>query len=188
VVQPIIAGIDEAGRGPLAGRVWAAAVIIDKVIDGVADSKKVSPKKRQQLAELIKKHAIAYAYGQASVVEIDTMNIHHATLQAMQRALDNLTVTPTYIKVDGLYVPKTNIVCEAFIKGDEHIYQISAASILAKVARDAEMLVLHEAYPHYGFLQHKGYGTKQHIAAVQKFGPCIHHRQTFLRKILAKSG
>ena len=174
-----IAGVDEVGRGPLAGPVVTAAVIIQERIEGVTDSKKLSAVKRKILALLIKEKAIAFAYGRAEVHEIDSLNIHHATLLAMKRAIEALTVKPTKVMVDGLFRPAINLDCEAVVGGDLSIYEIGAASILAKVARDAEMEALHLIYPQYGFDQHKGYATPLHKQALQQWGPCSHHRKSF---------
>lgn len=175
----MIAGVDEVGRGPLAGPVIAAAVILDIQIPGIQDSKTLSAKKREALAEQIKTGATAYAYGRAEVDEIDSLNIHHASLLAMKRAVEALAIQPTKVLVDGLYVPKIAIACEAVVKGDSLIYAISAASILAKVYRDAEMIELDKKYPGYGFAAHKGYGTKEHQTALQKLGLCDIHRKSF---------
>lgn len=178
----MIAGVDEVGRGPLAGPVIAAAVILDIQIAGIQDSKTISAKKREALAEQIKTYAKAYAYGRAEVDEIDRLNIHHATLLAMQRAVEALDLQPSKVWVDGLYVPKITIACEAVVKGDSLIYEISAASILAKVYRDAEMTEMDKQYPGYGFAAHKGYGTKEHQIALQKLGICEIHRKSFNTK------
>lgn len=175
----MIAGVDEVGRGPLAGPVVAAAVILDHLIPGIQDSKKISAKNRAHLAEQIKTHAIAYAYGRAEVEEIDQLNIHHATLLAMQRAIEALPVQPSKIWVDGLYTPNVALACQAMVKGDTLIYQISAASILAKVYRDAELTAMDSLYPGYGFAAHKGYGTQQHQKALALLGPCPIHRKSF---------
>lgn len=179
-IMQLIAGVDEAGRGPLAGPVVAAAVIIEEVIDGVKDSKKISEKNREILAEKIKCAAIAYAYGRAEPHEIDELNIHHATLLAMKRAIQGLGIKPSLILVDGLYIPDTGISSKAIVKGDSLIYQISAASILAKVARDHEMIQLDGVFPAYGFKQHKGYPTKMHRSMIEQHGlvPDI-HRMSF---------
>lgn len=173
------AGVDEVGRGPLAGPVVAAAVILDYPIEGITDSKKLTAKNRERLAESIKTHALAFAYGRAEVEEIDRLNIHHASLLAMQRAIEALTTQPSEVWVDGLYVPQISLACQAVVKGDSLIYQISAASILAKVYRDNEMLEMDSLYPGYGFAAHKGYGTKQHQLALQTLGPCPIHRRSF---------
>jgi ribonuclease HII len=175
----MIAGVDEVGRGPLAGPVVAAAVILDHPIPGIKDSKKISGKNRELLAEQIKKHALAYAYGRAEVEEIDHLNIHHATLLAMQRAIEALPIQPSKVWIDGLYIPQVNLACQAVVKGDSLIYQIAAASILAKVYRDAELTAMERLYPGYGFAAHKGYGTQQHQRALASLGPCPIHRKSF---------
>lgn len=181
-----IAGVDEVGRGPLAGDVIAAAVILDKPIEGLTDSKKLSHRKRLSLFDQIVTHAKSYAFGRASVMEIDTMNIHHATLLAMKRAVTNLTIMPNRILVDGLYCPQVAIPCEAIIKGDLTVPEISAASILAKVTRDHEMTAFDKIYPGYGFGDNKGYPTEAHRAALKVLGPCEIHRRSFgpIRAIL----
>lgn len=174
-----IAGVDEVGRGPLAGAVVTAAVILKKPIPGLMDSKKLSEKKRIELAEQIKNEAIAFAYGRAEVEEIDTLNIHHATLLAMKRAITDLAVEPEEILVDGIHLPVLNIPCRAIIQGDSLIPEISAASILAKVHRDQEMIQLDALYPGYGFAAHKGYATAMHQKALIDLGPSIIHRKSF---------
>ncbi|MDI1351742.1 MAG: ribonuclease HII, partial [bacterium] len=146
-----IAGVDEVGRGPLAGAVVTAAVILREPISGLADSKKLSEKKRKLLAIQIKEHAVAYAYGRAEVDEIDALNIHHATLLAMKRAIESLAVVPHSVMVDGIFTPQLSMPCKAIVQGDSLIPAISAASILAKVLRDEEMEALDEVYPGYGF-------------------------------------
>lgn len=175
----MIAGVDEVGRGPMAGPVVTAAVILNTPITGVRDSKLLSPKKRTQLAEEIKRHAICYAYGRAEVDEIDALNIHHATLLAMKRAIENLAIVPSEVWVDGLYKPSISIPCQAIVKGDSLIYQIAAASILAKVARDAEMEAMDDVYPGYNFSAHKGYPTREHQAALEKLGVSAIHRRSY---------
>lgn len=178
-------GVDEAGRGPLAGAVFAAAVILDpaKPIAGLADSKTLSEKKRDRLAIEIRERAWAYAIASASVVEIDEINILQATLLAMKRAVESLGRLDEHhhldVCVDGLHVPKIRHKSRAIVEGDRLIEEISAASILAKTARDAEMLVVDAEFPQYGFAQHKGYGTAQHLQALKTYGPCRHHRQSF---------
>jgi len=174
-----IAGVDEVGRGPLAGPVVAAAVILDAPIKGVMDSKLLSPAKRQKLALEIKEKAICYAYGRAEVAEIDQLNIHHATLLAMKRAIEGLAILPDKVLIDGAFTPKVAHMCYAIVKGDGLIFEISAASILAKVLRDDEMIEMDSLYPGYGFALHKGYGTKVHQQALQTLGPCAIHRQSF---------
>ncbi|MBI2786969.1 MAG: ribonuclease HII [Legionella longbeachae] len=175
----LIAGVDEVGRGPLAGAVVTAAVILKEPIDGLADSKKLTAKKRQSLSLQIKHQALAYAYGRAEVDEIDNLNIHHATLLAMQRAVEALPIKPDQVLVDGLYTPQLSIPCKAIVQGDDLIPEISAASILAKVLRDAEMEVLDAIYPGYGFAAHKGYPTVAHREALKRLGPCIIHRRSY---------
>ncbi|TAL61302.1 MAG: ribonuclease HII [Legionella sp.] len=175
----LIAGVDEVGRGPLAGAVVTAAVILKEPIPGLADSKKLSPKKRELLAQQIKESALAYAYGRAEVEEIDTINIHHATLLAMQRAVEALPIRPDKVMVDGLFIPRLAIPCEAIVQGDSLIVEISAASILAKVLRDAEMDEFDKIYPGYGFSGHKGYATVAHREALKRLGPTPIHRKSF---------
>lgn len=173
------AGVDEVGRGPLAGPLVTAAVILGAPIQGIGDSKTISPSKRSYLADEIKKHAICYAYGRAEVEEIDQLNIHHATLLAMKRAIEALTTIPQNVLVDGLYIPRVAMPCEAIVKGDSLILSIGAASILAKVHRDEEMDHMDLLYPGYGFIQHKGYPTAKHRAALKTLGPCAIHRRSF---------
>ncbi len=175
----LIAGVDEVGRGPLAGAVVTAAVILKEPIEGLADSKKLSAKKRELLSIQIKEQAIAYAYGRAEVDEIDTLNIHHATLLAMQRAVEALSIKPDQVLVDGIHIPKLSIPCKAIVQGDSLIPEISAASILAKVFRDAEMVEFDALYPGYGFAEHKGYATVAHREALNRLGPCIIHRRSY---------
>jgi ribonuclease HII len=177
----ICCGVDEAGRGPLAGPVSAAAVILNpaRPIAGLADSKKLSEKKRDLLAPEIREHALAWAVAYASVDEIDELNILQATLLAMRRAVLSLPVTPEYVLVDGLFCPDTGIQSEAIVQGDSKVTAISAASILAKTARDALMLELHEQYPLYGFAGHKGYGTAAHLTALREHGASPVHRRSF---------
>jgi len=180
-MEHIIAGIDEAGRGPWAGPVVAAAVILhpDKPIAGLTDSKKLTALKREKLAEQIKVDALAWAIGYAEVQEIDTLNILQASFLAMQRAVLQLTTKPTFILVDGNLMPQLDIPGKAIVEGDLIEPAISAASILTKVDRDAHMIVLEEKYPGYGFAAHKGYGTKAHQQALKNLGPCAIHRQSF---------
>lgn len=177
----MLCGIDEAGRGPFCGPVSAAAVILDptKPIAGLTDSKKLSAKKREALAEEIKAKALAWHIAFASVEEIDALNILKATMLAMTRAVEGLSRQPTQAVVDGNKCPPLNIPCRAIIKGDLLVPEISAASILAKTARDAVMLQLHAQYPAYGLDQHMGYGTAQHIAALKLHGPSPIHRKSF---------
>ncbi len=176
-----ICGVDEAGRGPLAGPVSAAAVILDDAnpIEGLADSKKLSEKQRDKLAPIIRERALAWAVAYAEVDEIDQLNILQATLLAMKRAVLALNIQPQQVLVDGLYCPKTGIPSLAIVKGDSKVAAISAASILAKTARDALMLDLHEQYPHYGFADHKGYPTAAHLAALREHGVSAVHRKSF---------
>ncbi len=174
-------GVDEAGRGPLAGPVSAAAVILDpaRPIAGLADSKKLSEKQRDLLAPLIRERALAWAVAYASVQEIDELNILQATLLAMRRAVLALQIAPQQVLVDGLYCPDTGIPSQAIVKGDSKVAAISAASILAKTARDALMLDLHGQYPQYGFALHKGYPTAAHLAALRLHGVSPVHRTSF---------
>jgi ribonuclease HII len=177
----LICGVDEAGRGPLAGPVSAAAVILNPArrIAGLADSKKLSEKQRDLLAPLIRERALAWAVAYASVAEIDELNILQATLLAMRRAVLALSIVPQQVLVDGLYCPQTGIPSQAIVKGDSKIAAISAASILAKTARDELMLGLHEQYPQYGFAAHKGYPTAAHLAALRAHGVSDVHRRSF---------
>jgi len=182
IVPPgLVCGIDEAGRGPLAGTVVAAAVILDpqRPIPGLNDSKKLSEKKRDALAVLIRERAVAWSVASASVEEIDRLNILHATMLAMQRAVAGLAVRPTAAMVDGNRCPKLDIPCEAVVKGDGKIASIAAASILAKTVRDAEMLILHGQYPMYGFDRHMGYPTAAHFQALEEHGASPVHRRSF---------
>ncbi|MEY5050518.1 MAG: hypothetical protein RLZZ619_448 [Pseudomonadota bacterium] len=180
-----VCGVDEAGRGPLAGSVVAAAVILDpnKPIDGLRDSKKLSAKVRDELFDIIIRDSKAWCIAEASAAEIDSINILQATMLAMKRAIEGLEKTlgrlPDKALIDGNRCPKVNIDMEAIVKGDSKVQAISAASILAKVTRDRDMQVLHEAYPMYGFNQHMGYPTPVHFAALKEFGPCPAHRKTF---------
>ncbi|MBQ3970552.1 MAG: ribonuclease HII [Clostridia bacterium] len=184
-----ICGVDEAGRGPLAGPVCAAAVILPKgkIIEGVNDSKKLSEKKREKLFEVIKKEAADYCVGWASVEEIEEINILNAAMLAMKRAIEGLKIKPDFAYIDGNKIPPVDITCEAVVKGDANSMSIAAASILAKVSRDRLMLEYAEKYPEYGFEKHKGYGTKAHSEAVLKYGPCEIHRMSFLKKLLSKN-
>ena len=182
IIPPgLVCGIDEAGRGPLAGTVVAAAVILDPLrpIAGLNDSKKLSEKKRDALAVLIRERAVAWFVASASVEEIDRLNILHATMLAMQRAVAGLAVRPLSALVDGNRCPKLDIPCEAIVKGDGKIASIAAASILAKTVRDAEMLGLHEQYPMYGFDRHMGYPTAAHFKALEEHGASPVHRRSF---------
>lgn len=179
--KKLIAGVDEAGRGPLAGPVVAAAVILnpDRPIQGLMDSKQLTEKKREALFPLIQEHALAWAIGRAEVNEIDDINIFQATMLAMSRAIQALSVVPDHIQIDGNQVPKLSYSMEAIVKGDETVAAISAASILAKVSRDREMQLLDKHYPQYGFAGHKGYPTATHVAALMQHGPCIIHRRSY---------
>lgn len=177
----LVAGVDEVGRGPLVGAVVTAAVILDpaRPVAGLADSKVLTEKKRLLLADEIREKALCFALGRADPHEIDELNILHATMLAMQRAVLALDVAPQHVLVDGNRVPRLACAATAVVKGDARVAVISAASILAKVARDAEMVALHERYPHYGFDQHKGYPTAAHLAALRQHGPIPEHRRSF---------
>ncbi|MCL9684599.1 ribonuclease HII [Legionella maioricensis] len=175
----LMAGVDEVGRGPLAGAVVTAAVILKKTIPGLADSKTLTAKSRKLLSLQIKEQALAYAYGRAEVEEIDRLNIHHATLLAMKRAVEALSIQPHTVKVDGLHVPELSVPCEAIVQGDSLVPEISAASILAKVLRDEEMEEFDRIYPGYGFASHKGYPTVAHREALIRLGPCPIHRRSY---------
>jgi ribonuclease HII len=177
----VICGVDEAGRGPLAGPVVAAAVILDpaRPIAGLDDSKALTAKARDALYDLIVERSLAWSVAAASVEEIDTLNILHATMLAMRRAVEGLAVTPTLAKIDGNRCPVLPVRSEAVIGGDALVPSISAASIIAKVTRDRMLLELHDAFPVYGFDAHAGYGTPQHLSALREHGPCEHHRRSF---------
>jgi ribonuclease HII len=177
----LLCGVDEAGRGPLAGAVFAAAVVLDpqRPIRGLADSKVLPAAVREKLAERIRSRCIAWAVASASVEEIDSINILRASLLAMRRAVEALGMEPEEVCVDGLYTPDIAFKCRAIVRGDSLVRAISAASILAKTARDAEMTRLDERYPGYGFANHKGYSTPEHLAALKLFGPCEIHRRSF---------
>lgn len=177
----LIAGVDEAGRGPLAGPVVAAAVILDaeNPIDGLADSKKLTTRSREELFVQIKAKALCCCIAQASVEEIDKLNILQATMLAMQRAVEGLRLPPVKILVDGNRIPCVRCDAEAIVKGDDKVPAISAASILAKVHRDHLLEDLHQRYPVYNFKKHKGYGTKRHLEALKTHGPCPEHRKSF---------
>lgn len=177
----LVAGVDEVGRGPLVGAVVTAAVILDpaRPIAGLADSKALTEKRRLALADEIREKALSFALGRAEPHEIDELNILHATMLAMQRAVAALDVEPQHVLVDGNRCPRFSCAATAVVKGDARVAVISAASILAKVARDAEMITLHEEYPQYGFDQHKGYPTAVHMAALQQHGPISEHRRSF---------
>jgi ribonuclease HII len=176
-----IAGVDEAGRGPLAGPVVAAAVVLDprRPIDGLRDSKQLTAGRRRELAGLIRASALAFAVAEASVAEIDSLNILQATLLAMRRAIEALRPAADLVLVDGNQLPRIAIAARAIIGGDATEPAISAASILAKTHRDALMGILHERYPDYGFARHFGYATPQHLARLRKLGPCDVHRRSF---------
>ena len=184
----LVCGVDEAGRGPLAGAVYAAAVILDpaRPITGIADSKTLSEKKRDALAERIKADALAWCIASASVEEIDRINILQASLLAMQRAVQGLGQVPVQVLVDGVHCPRLDCPVEAVIKGDSKVVAIGAASILAKTARDAEMVRLDALYPQYAFAQHKGYPTAQHLELLAQHGVSEVHRRSFgpVRKLL----
>ncbi len=177
----LVAGVDEAGRGPLAGPVVAAAVILDDLhpIEGLADSKKLSPRRRDQLYDEIRAKALCFAIAQASVEEIDQLNILQATLMAMRRAVVGLRLKPMKVLVDGNQLPVLEVLAEAIVKGDTKVPAISAASILAKVHRDRWCQEVHQQFPQYGFDQHKGYGTAFHLNALKIYGACLHHRKSF---------
>ena len=177
----IQAGVDEAGRGPLAGPVVSAAVILkphSKFI-GLDDSKKLSPVKRKSLSDEIKIHSVSWSIGMATPQEIDQLNILNATLLSMERAIKNLSEVPEKVIVDGQYTPEIDVPCEAIIRGDTTEESIMAASILAKVERDIIMFELDKKYPNYRFAKHKGYPTKIHLQALREFGPCDQHRKSF---------
>ncbi len=181
-----ICGIDEAGRGPLAGPVFAAAVILPEnaEIDGINDSKKLSEKKREALFDVIQKTALSWSVGFATEKEIDEINILQATFLAMKRACDGLSIRPDFALVDGNQTPHLGVETQTIIKGDALSASIAAASILAKVSRDRLMYEIDRLYPEYQFAKHKGYGTALHTELLKKYGPCPVHRKTFLKKIL----
>lgn len=180
-VGGLVAGVDEAGRGPLAGPVVAAAVILDErhAIQGLADSKKLTPRRREALFDEIRAKALCCSIAEASVHEIDELNILQATLLAMRRAVMGLRLPPKLVLVDGNRLPVLDVRSEAIVKGDDKVPAISAASILAKVSRDRWCLEYHLHFPQYGFDQHKGYGTADHLAALRLHGPCPQHRRSF---------
>ena len=177
----LFAGVDEVGRGPLVGDVVTAAVILDpeNPIEGLTDSKKLSEKKRMALFPEIQQKAIAWSIGRCSPAEIDELNILHATMLAMQRAIEGLKVQPDYALIDGNRVPELKMAGEAVVKGDLRVAEISAASILAKVVRDQEMEELDKLHPQFGFAKHKGYPTKAHFEAIEKYGVIEQHRKSF---------
>jgi ribonuclease HII len=185
----LVAGVDEAGRGPLAGPVVAAAVILDerKPILGLADSKVLTARRREQLFDEIRAKALCCSVAEASVEEIDSINILQATLLAMRRAVEGLRLKPTLVLVDGNRLPTLGMRAEAIVKGDSKVAAISAASILAKVTRDRWCVEMDVQYPQYGFARHKGYGTAEHLLALQTHGACPQHRKTFspVAKVLA---
>ncbi len=185
----LLAGVDEVGRGPLAGDVVAAAVILDasKPVEGIADSKKLSEKKREGLYRAIVEQALCWHVGRASVAEIDSLNILQASLLAMQRAVAGLRIMPEFVAVDGNRLPTWPYAAQAIVGGDARIPAIGAASIVAKVTRDREMITLADSYPGYGFAAHKGYGTAYHLAALRELGPCPAHRRSFrpVRELVA---
>ncbi len=180
-VPGLIAGVDEAGRGPLSGPVVAAAVILDdlKPIKGLADSKQLTAKRREKLYDEIRAKALCCSIAEASVEEIDRLNILNATLLAMQRAVAGLRLKPNKVLVDGNRLPPLDVLAEAIVSGDALVPAISAASILAKVSRDRQLEALDQRHPAYGFAKHKGYGTAQHLQALQQFGPLPEHRRSF---------
>lgn len=189
-MPPGLAGVDEAGRGPLAGAVYAAAVMLDpaKPIAGLDDSKKLAEKTRERLAFVIKAESLAWSVAYSTVEEIDRLNILQATMLAMQRAVAGLGVRPQAVWVDGNRCPDWDYPSRAIVEGDARVQAICAASILAKTARDAAMRELHLRYPQYGFAGHKGYGTAAHLKALKRHGPCPEHRRSFspVRQILAQ--
>jgi ribonuclease HII len=186
----LVCGVDEAGRGPLAGPVYAACVILDpsRKIRGLADSKVLAPERREVLAGRIKERALAFAIASASVEEIDEINILQASLLAMARAVAALSMTPHEVLVDGNQLPPVSLPCRAIVGGDASVRSISAASILAKTARDAHMCELHAKRPEYGFDKHKGYSTPEHLSALRAHGVCEFHRKTFapVRELLVQ--
>ena len=183
-----VCGVDEAGRGPLAGPVYAAAVILPQglEIEGVNDSKKLSEKKREELFDVIKEKAVSYCIASASVEEIESLNILKATMLAMKRAVEGLAVPADFVMIDGNKTPELSVPCTSIVKGDAKSISIAAASILAKVTRDRVMKEYAEKYPQYGFEKHKGYGTEAHRKAILEYGPSEIHRMSFLKKILAE--
>ena len=185
----IVAGVDEVGRGPLAGDVVAAAVILgDSPLAGLTDSKALSPRQRERLAETIRSEAVSWSLGRATVAEIDELNILQASLLAMWRAVEGLSVQPSLVLVDGNHLPRWSYEARAIVKGDLIEPAISAASIVAKVTRDSEMVILDDQYPGYGFATHKGYPTKAHLAALASLGVSPVHRRSFgpVKRLLAR--
>ena len=181
IIDGLLAGVDEAGRGPLVGNVVASAVILDSsyIIEGLADSKKLTAVRREQLELTIKEHALAWSVVSVSAKDIDEINILQATMLAMKQAVEQLSHPPDHVFIDGNRCPDIAYPATFIIKGDARVAEISAASILAKVERDRQMQVLHLEYPLYGFDKHKGYPTKVHIKALQELGPCPEHRQSY---------
>lgn len=182
-----ICGVDEAGRGPLAGPVCAAAVILPEgaVIEELDDSKKLTEKKREKLYDIIKETAVAYSVAYGTLEEIESVNILEATYLAMNRAIEGLNVKPDFALIDGNRVPRgINIPCETIVKGDSKSMSVAAASVLAKVTRDRLMLEYDKKYPEYNYKKHKGYGTKEHTELIKQYGPCEIHRLSFLKNIL----
>ncbi|AUN94793.1 ribonuclease HII [Pseudazoarcus pumilus] len=190
-MSTLVCGVDEAGRGPLCGSVVAAAVILDpaRPIEGLADSKRLTAKRRERLAVQIRERALAWAVAEAGVEEIDRLNILHASLLAMRRAVEALPFAPALVRVDGNRCPALGLPCEAVVGGDALVAEISAASILAKTVRDETMNLLDARYPHYGFARHKGYPTPEHLAALRDHGALACHRRSFgpVRAILAQA-
>ena len=189
-IDDIVCGVDEAGRGPLAGPVFAAAVILDprRPIDGLRDSKKLTAERRDELAPQIKQYALAWAIAECSHEEIDAINILQATMLAMKRAVEALATIPTIALIDGNRSPVMTIRCHPIVEGDDKVHSISAASILAKTARDAALVALHQVYPQYGFDQHKGYCTRMHMERLAEHGACPVHRRSFAPVRLALAG
>ena len=183
--RKIIAGVDEVGRGSLIGSVYSAAVILPA--NGFSlelkDSKKLSEKSRIKRANSLIKESVCISIGIATKDEIDSMNIHHATLLSMRRAVYNLVIEPDLVLIDGLYKPEVEIACECIVKGDNKVEEISAASIIAKVARDSEMDFLHDKFEMYNFKKNNGYGTRQHLEAIESLGKTIYHRESFIKQI-----
>jgi len=186
----LICGVDEAGRGPLAGEVYAACVVLDtrRPIPGLRDSKQLTPRQRERLDRQIREDALGWAVASATVEEIDRLNILQATLLAMRRALEALPLAPGEVLVDGLHCPASPWPARAIVQGDLSVPAISAASILAKCARDAAMLEVHAQHPEYRFDRHKGYGTPEHLAALRQYGPCALHRRSFapVREVMVR--
>ena len=186
----IVAGVDEVGRGPLAGPVVCACVImpLDRMIDGVNDSKKLSENKREKLYDVLRENAIAYSVAAISPEIIDEINIYQATKLGMKKAIEGLITTPSIVLVDAMKDLDVSVPCEAIIKGDAKSYNIAAASIIAKVYRDRIMREMHEKYPEYGFLSNKGYGTREHILALKTYGKTEIHRESFIKNFIGNKG